>query len=39
MKNKNLHKLMGKWVECKRAQPKEMIYEVSQNNYISIDPH
>jgi RNA recognition motif-containing protein len=32
MKEKNSHNLMGKWIDCKRAQPKEMISEVSNNN-------
>lgn len=32
MKEKNSHNLMGKWIDCKRAQPKELITEVSNNN-------
>lgn len=37
MKQKNMHNLLGKWVDCKRAQPKEIISELPTNNVLSME--
>ena len=34
MKNKNSHNLMGKWIDCKRAQPKENLIEMQSHSLI-----
>lgn len=32
MKEKNSHNINGKWIDCKRAQPKEMVADSPLNN-------
>ena len=32
MKETNSHNLMGKWIDCKRAQPKESLSDIPNNN-------
>ena len=34
MKEKNSHNINGKWIDCKRAQPKEMVADLPINNNI-----